>query len=156
MSLKNLLKTVARSGKERTYAHTRTDGVGFRREKIVKGKKMKTEGGGKVFICGEAVGEEELFAITDETWLAGRGQQEKGKRRQKRWRRWISVEVGAGEVSGFDSFVAFGEFALGCLAVGLTQKNVSMFVDFCVLEVNSSETADVVHNTVREVDFDNE
>lgn len=48
------------------FAAIGTDGEGFRREEIVGEGGMQVRTGAKVFVCDDEVGEEYLFAITDE------------------------------------------------------------------------------------------
>lgn len=67
------------------YANMRNGGDGSGTEKIAKGGEMGVRVGAKEFVCGDEVGEKDLFAITLETWLMGAGKIWKREERGKRW-----------------------------------------------------------------------
>lgn len=59
------------------------DGLGG--EEIVKGVEMGVSTGANEFVCGDEIGEEDVFVIADETWSTGRGKEVKeGRRMEKR------------------------------------------------------------------------
>lgn len=61
---------------ERTYALTGNNRNGFGKEKILEEEEMGRKIGAKAVVCGDEVGEENAFAITDEGWLTGGGGEE--------------------------------------------------------------------------------
>lgn len=66
----------------------------------------------------------------------------------------ILVEGGAGAVNGFRSFVLCDGSASEGLAVMCFEKDLDMFVDACVDEVDTSEAANVIDDVFEEKDFE--
>lgn len=64
------------------------------------------------------------------------------------------MKVGAGVVNGFHSSVVSGGFALRRLAGVRLEDDVGTFVDACVIELESSESTDVIGDVVQEVEFE--
>lgn len=92
-----------------------------------------------------------MFSFTDETWLTvGGGTGGREKKNGRGSRTGILVEVGAGAVDGFHSFVVCGRSALGSLAVMCLEENVGIFADACVVRVKSSERADAIEEVVED------
>lgn len=63
------------------------DEEGSGREKIQEGGKMGARIGAKVYIFGDEVGEQNVFAITKKTSLTGTEREVERKERRTRWRR---------------------------------------------------------------------
>lgn len=105
--------------------------------------------GSKVLVCGDKVREEGVFAFTDETWLVDRT-----RKSGRGGGNGTPEENGVRAVDGFSSFVVRSGFAIECLAVVCFEKDVGTFVDACVIEVKSSEAADVIDDGVQEVEFE--
>lgn len=61
-----------------TNADTECDGDVFGGEKTVKGGEMGLGISAKVFACSDEVEKEEIFSMTDESWLTSRGEYERG------------------------------------------------------------------------------
>lgn len=66
----------------------------------------------------------------------------------------IPMDRGAGAVAGSDSFTVCGEFAARDLPVVFPAKDVSMFVNACVIEVELFEVADVIYDVVEKAEFE--
>lgn len=64
------------------------------------------------------------------------------------------MEAGAGGVDGYATFVAWGGFAAGDLAVMCLEETVGIFVETCVIEVKFSEAADFIDDVVDDVEFE--
>lgn len=63
---------------------------------------MSVRNGTKVFICGDEVGEEEMFPITDETWLtAEEGEVEERREMKQVTDMGFQLRVGLGRQTAF-------------------------------------------------------
>lgn len=65
------------------YPDMEIGGVGFEREEIVEGGEMAVRMGAKKLFCGDEVGEKNLFAFMEETWLTGWGEPVKERKKSK-------------------------------------------------------------------------
>lgn len=84
------------------YAHLGNGADGVGREKIVEEGKVGAKTGMKVLVCGDEVGENDVFTIMDETPLPGGGKRlkEKGKLKEM-------AEMGFQSRLGQDQSVVF-------------------------------------------------
>lgn len=57
--------------------------------------------------------------------------------------------------NGFDNFVMCGGLAPGGLTVVCSEKKESLFVNACLVEVESSKMENVIDDMVAEVEFEN-
>lgn len=64
------------------------------------------------------------------------------------------MESGAEAVDGLDRFVVCGGSALEGLVVVCTERNVGIFVDVFVIEVESTKAASVIYDLVKAVEFE--
>lgn len=69
------------------YADTGIDEDGFGRAKIVEKAAMRVKTCAEVPVWGDEVVEEDVFAITEETWRTGGAMEKKEVGRLKRWRK---------------------------------------------------------------------
>lgn len=53
-------------------------------------------------------------------------------------------------IDGVDNFVVCGGFVLESLGAVCLEENVSMLLDACVTDVESSRVADVIHDLVKD------
>lgn len=72
---------------------------------------------------------------------------------EKRWRRRDFSGGVVGAVDCSESFVVSGESASGGVLVVGPGKDVGMFVDRCVSEVDSPQSADVILDAIEKKEF---
>lgn len=79
----------------------------------------------KIFVCDGKVGEEDLFAITEKTWLPSRRKKDGRKNRgEEDGAHGTPVESAAEAIHGFDSLVMRSEFVLEGLAVVSLEEDI--------------------------------
>lgn len=110
--------------------------------------------GAKVQVRADVVKEEGVLAITDETWVTGRGERWKKKGHERGGEHGVPMGDKNGVVHGFDRFVMCGEFSLGGWAMAYCKEDVSMFVDAWVIAGEPFDAADVLYVLVEEVEFE--
>lgn len=134
MSKKEVFKIEVEECVEGMYACMVNDGDDFRKERILEKEKMEVRICAKIFFCGDEVGKEKVIAVTNETWLTGRGEK---SRKRKVDSRGVGEEIPAedevGAVDGFDSLGLCGGCALEVTAAVCLEEDVGMFVHACVL-----------------------
>lgn len=57
-------------------------------------------------------------------------------------------------VDGSESFLVCCGFSLGSLVAVCLEDDVRMFIEACVIEVDSAEAVDIMNDLVREVEFE--
>lgn len=78
----------------------------------------------------------------------------RGKRDRNGGGDGILVKDPAGALESFGSSTACREFALGGSAVVRLKEDAFMFADACIIDVESSEAADVTGDVVEKVKFE--
>lgn len=118
----------------------------------MEGRENGVKTGAKLFLCGDEVGEKNLFAITDETRLLARMRSSEIEERDRRnGGGGTSVEGAAVRIDGFDSSVVCSGLAFGGLAVGCSEEIVGELVDVCVTEAKYLEAGKVIHDLIEKV-----
>lgn len=152
---RKLSKKDTEEGEEGMCATMGDDEDGLGREKITERNELKVRTGAKAFVCGDEVGEENVFTVTDDSWLTDRpGSGGREKRDESDGMDGIPKEGGAGAVDRFESFAICGELAPRTVVVVCLEEDLGMFIDAFVTEVESPEAADVVDDVIEEVEIE--
>lgn len=73
VSERKVFKGEVDEGGKEMYAEMGNDGDNFGKEGFVEGGEMEVGNGADVFVCGDEIGEKNVFAISEKTWLKSEG-----------------------------------------------------------------------------------